>query len=170
MSYQYKNINFFSGILEKIDKLVSTRSIPTQTMTADSWHDISEKYGKWYINFYLKITRRSIYFLEPNLNILFRGCWIGNKLWNVCMTLKFVVYTDRKFFDQFFLWYVDQKKKKNPEKNDNLLPEIEQLMLRGSFSIPDTSVDFDKKNVQCIYNIQAMSNSEATGLDDISVK
>lgn len=63
-----------------------------------------------------------------------------------------------------------KRRKKNPEKIDNLLPEIERLMLSGSFSIPDISVDFVKKNIQCIYNIQAMSNSEATGLDDIAVK
>lgn len=37
-------------------------------------------------------------------------------------------------------------------------------MPRGSFSISDISVDFVKKE------IQAMSNSKATGLDDISVK
>lgn len=50
------------------------------------------------------------------------------------------------------------------EKFDNSLPEIEHLMPRGSFSIPDISVDFVKKE------IQAMSNSKATGLDNISVK
>lgn len=50
------------------------------------------------------------------------------------------------------------------EKVNNSLPEIEQLMPRGSFSIPDISVDFVKKE------IQAMSNSKATGLDDIYVK
>lgn len=75
-----------------------------------------------------------------------------------------------KVFWSIFPLICWSKEEKNPEKIDNLLPEIEQLMLRGSFSIPDTSVDFVKKNVQCIYNIQAMSYSEATGLDDIAVK
>lgn len=50
------------------------------------------------------------------------------------------------------------------EKIDNSLSEIEQLMSMVSFSIPDISVDLLKKE------IKAMSNSKATGLDDISEK
>lgn len=44
------------------------------------------------------------------------------------------------------------------------MPEIEQWMPTGSLSIPDNSVNFLKKEVQ------PMSNSLATGVDDISVK
>lgn len=51
------------------------------------------------------------------------------------------------------------------EKLNNSLPEIEQLMPRGLLVFQTfQSVDFVKKE------IQAMSNSKATGLDDISVK
>lgn len=77
------------------------------------------------------------------------------------MTLKFVVCTARIFFRSFFPL---MKRKKNADKFDNSLPEIEQWMPTGSLSIPDNSVNFLKKEVQ------QMSNSLATGVDDISVK
>ena len=50
------------------------------------------------------------------------------------------------------------------ENFDNSMPEVEQVMLKGSFSIPDISVHFIKKE------IKSMSNVKATGLDEISVK
>ena len=49
------------------------------------------------------------------------------------------------------------------ENFDNSMPEVEQVMPEGSFSIPDISVDFIKKE------IKSMSNAKATGLDEISV-
>lgn len=80
------------------------------------------------------------------------------------MTLKFVVCTARIFFSIIFPFDTLMKRKKNADKFDNSLPEIEQWMPTGSLSIPDNSVNFLKKEVQ------PMSNSLATGVDDISVK
>lgn len=56
------------------------------------------------------------------------------------------------------------KRKKNADKFDNSLPEIEQWMPTGSLSIPDNSVNFLKKEVQ------PMSNSLATGVDDVKIE
>ena len=50
------------------------------------------------------------------------------------------------------------------EKFDNSMPEVEQVMPKGSFSIPDISVNIIKKE------IKSMSNAKAIGLDEISVK
>ena len=47
---------------------------------------------------------------------------------------------------------------------DESLPNIEQLMPKGSFTIPHVSKEFLKKE------IKSMSSSKATGIDEISVK
>ena len=49
-------------------------------------------------------------------------------------------------------------------KFDNSFPRVQQLMPKGSFTIPDIQVDF------VVREIMSMSNSKSTGLDNISVK
>lgn len=67
----------FSGILESIDKLINTRKYSYPTMPVDSWPDIFEKFGKWNIHFFFKVTFRLIY----QCFLLFPPWWSLHWFW-----------------------------------------------------------------------------------------